>query len=63
MSLGFLSVREARTERQRSLKNGSTLGNIWCFNSPLMDFQKLTFLKSDVWFTVHHNSVWIRKTN
>ena len=21
------------------------------------------FLKSDVWLTVYHNSVWIRKTN
>jgi len=23
----------------------------------------LKFLKSDVWLTVHRNSVWIRKTN
>jgi len=28
----------------------------------VFDFRK-EFLESDVWLTVHRNSVWIRKTN
>ena len=26
-------------------------------------FQNISYTKSDVWLTVHRNSVWIRKTN